>query len=268
MTRGPVPRRALAMVTLGGAATAVGALGAQRLPATFAAEPVAGARLGLLLAAVGAGGVVLAAAVGWGWRPVLRTLVVPARRFPRTCATLLGLVLALLATEVALRLLPAAPRVQEQRTGRHIGPDPVLGFRLLADASSRVVLRDRDGATRADAICTTDAMGRRTTPLPMPDGHRRAIAFLGCSITFGYGLADDATIPARCAARLSDAAVSNLACEGWGPHHALLLLRERAGALLPHLAEAPVAVFVWIDHHLDRLAGFHRVVSRAAAPWW
>jgi hypothetical protein len=153
----------------------------------------------------------------------------------------------------------------EVRSEPFVEPDAQLGYRLVRDREVAVQLvRARDGEVVGHARYGFDAAGHRRTVLPRADGHDRAVLFFGCSQTFGHGLDDDATVPSRYAAAMPRDLVTNLAVPGYGPNHALVLARDAAA--LPQLAlrqpalpQPPVAVFVWIDHHLLRLCGSLRV---------
>ena len=96
----------------------------------------------------------------------------------------------------------------------------------------------------------TDAGVRRTRGNPRGD----TWLFIGCSFTFGEGVEDHETLPARFSEQLGwEANVVNLAVSGWGPHHMLRVLEtDRLGG-----ARAPVkhVIYQAIPNHVVRAAG-------------
>jgi lysophospholipase L1-like esterase len=86
--------------------------------------------------------------------------------------------------------------------------------------NSRDRHRDRD----YDVTYTIDADGRRVTPSPP---HPRArIVFVGDSFTFGHGVEDDETFPARLGAAWPDVKVVNAGVNGWGLTQAYLAILD------------------------------------------
>ncbi len=253
-------RRVTALVLLGATGTALGALGLQHLPDRFAVDPTGAGKRALLLLVVLLLGLLAAATAAFGRQAVLATLLRPFLRCPRLAAAGVATLLSLLLAEGLLRLLPNRAAVQETRTGEQVQPDKALGYRPRPGGAARVVLRDRAGHVVTDATYHIGLDGRRVTPLPRAEGHRRTALLFGCSFAFGFGLSDGETIAAAWARAAPAERVHNLGCEGWGPHHALVLARQ-PGALPAALGEPSVAVFLWIDHHLDRIAGRFRVMS-------
>lgn len=235
-------------------------------------DPIAAAR-SAVLATVGLS--LAAAALLWA-----RTTVATVRRWrcerPRalrlllaavTTAIALGTVEALLRTPV---LAAPLPDVMLRAPG-FVVADPALGYRLDRDRVVEVELvRTRDEQVVRRVQYGLDAEGHRRTVLPQAAGHDRAVLFFGCSQTFGHGLADGETVPSRYAAAMPRDAVQNLAVPGYGPHHALQLASTEGGVRVPPFARRPVAVFLWIDHHLQRLCGALRVRNGygLGAPCW
>lgn len=99
------------------------------------------------------------------------------------------------------------------------------------------------------------------------DGHSRRMApcggeppngsfalFFGCSFTFGDGLTDEQTLPARFCAQLPGVESRNYAFGGYGVQQMFchLIRPEIAGEVN---AAAGLAFYVYIDHHLERLRG-------------
>ncbi|MGE3172714.1 MAG: hypothetical protein AB7O97_08810 [Planctomycetota bacterium] len=254
--------RLLATATaLAAAAVACGSFAARALGA-WPDDPIAVARNGCLAAAVAA-----TTALVWllhrRGRAVLRAML----RRPRLLRAGLGTaatLLVLLSVEGALRLRPTFGQSSDVllRSAPFVENDAQLGYRLVRNAWIEVdLVRARDDAPLGHVRYGLDAHRRRRTVLPQADGHDRAVAFFGCSQTFGHGLDDADTLPSRYAAHMPRDLVVNLAVPGYGPNHAVLLAQDPDAMALPALPRPPIAVFVWIDHHLRRLCGSLRVRS-------
>ena len=166
--------------------------------------------------------VALAIAVGIGWArsAVLATVLALAgavavaflvrTRAVRNGATLVAALLTtLLVAEGVLRLVKPVPgtgasdaHMQREEPQPLFVADPVTGWIPRPAATIRGV-RARDGRVIYDATYTLDAVGRRITP--GGDGPGDTILFLGDSFTFGDGVADADTLPARFAAATAGA---------------------------------------------------------------
>ena len=133
-----------------------------------------------------------------------------------------------------------------------------LGYELAPDNIIRHRCRDLDsGRTVSDACYRVNAAGFRETRGD-PDGDVHV--FLGCSLTFGFGLSDDETLPHH----FSEAGgfrhrVLNLGVNDYGPHQALRDLQ-----LDMHLGRAGVdpsrvksVVFTFFDDHARRAESPH-----------
>jgi hypothetical protein len=97
---------------------------------------------------------------------------------------------------------------------------------------------------------------------------RRFFVFLGCSYTMGEGIADSETFANRVVAGSAPANGFNLAMGGFGPNHALLLLRNghkdlRLSGI--HGTDG-TAIYTHIDDHSIRLLGSVRYFGRN--PFW
>lgn len=164
------------------------------------------------------------------------------RRALRALALALGLALALLAGEVVARVVgfEGSPR-------RYFWPgiyraDPETGWALLPDYRGAHVEYDHEAPT------TTNAQGWRG---PAWDAARAGAAVrvlcLGDSCTFGRGVADEATWPARLEARLRarglDAAVFNAGVPGWDSRQ-----EEAAFARLVDVVRPTVVVVAWLPN--------------------
>lgn len=127
-------------------------------------------------------------------------------------------------------------------------PDPDLGYALRAGARIRAVRSSPHGPV-FDATYTIGDDALRVTP---GDPAGPAIVFFGCSYTFGEGVADDETLPARVSAALGGAShVENRAATGWGPHQMLRALETGRAPIAPGTR----VFYQAIGDHVRRLAG-------------
>lgn len=127
-------------------------------------------------------------------------------------------------------------------------PDADLGYAPRARARIRA-LRTSDRGTVFDAVYTIGDDGLRVTPGD-PAGPR--IVFFGCSYTFGEGVADDETLPARVSAALgASARVENRAAGGWGPHQMLRALETGRAPIAPGTR----VFYQALGDHVRRAAG-------------
>ena len=77
-------------------------------------------------------------------------------------------------------------------------------------------------------------------------------AFFGCSFTFGQLVNSDKSLPAQFQRLRSRTHVYNYSVIGGGPHETLYRLRNFE---TPLKEKSGTAIFVWIDPHLERIAG-------------
>jgi hypothetical protein len=127
--------------------------------------------------------------------------------------------------------------------------DATLGVRAsIDDGVLHVVKTTVDGATIYDAHYTF-AGGYRI-------GHRApgrpVVWFLGCSLTFGEGVDDAASLPARFG-ELTNTDTYDFAFPGWGPHQALWLWQS--GELAKRAPSPRLVVFGSFPGHARRCAG-------------
>jgi hypothetical protein len=187
-------------------------------------------------------------------------LMVRALRRPRSVLRFYGAValLALAGIEVYLELArPCAIRVEPpSELMAHAAPHPELGYAPVPGSRQHTKAFCDDELVHATTY-TIDEDGMRVAR-QAPDGVP-TLAFFGCSLTYGTGLADAATYPNVVAARSGDRfRALNLAFAGWGPHQMLAQLESgRARSLL---VPAPThAFYLAIPAHMVRVAG--------RAPW-
>lgn len=160
----------------------------------------------------------------------------------RAAAVATGLLAALLAGEVLVRLSGATSATRRHFRPGIYAPDPALGWVLRPSYDGVHVEYDREVPT------TTNAHGARG---PAWDAARAAarvrVLALGDSCTFGRGVPDGATWPARLEAHLrargADAAVFNAGVEGYDTAQELEVLRRRAPLVRP-----TVVVVCWLSN--------------------
>jgi hypothetical protein len=131
---------------------------------------------------------------------------------------------------------------------------PPLGFELAPSNTIRHSRHDRkSGRILYDGVCTTNEHGFRTTR--GNDAAEATFIFLGCSVTFGYGLSDDQTMPHRFSeSLLFGQRVLNLAVSNYGPHHALreLETNRHAGRAGVNPEKVKAVFYGLIDDHARR----------------
>jgi len=176
----------------------------------------------------------------------------------RIALVALGLALGLGASLLvyAVRHGGDAPAYADPNDGsrvRHTVPHPDLGYVALPGRAVRA-RRTLDGRVLYDRVYTIDEGGWRVTPGARP-GPR--FLFFGCSNTFGIGLDDADTLPARFAAALAEPAdVRNRSLHGWGPHQMVRLLET---GRIDGDGPAVRAFYQSLPQHAVRAAG--------RAPW-
>jgi lysophospholipase L1-like esterase len=176
------------------------------------------------------------------------------RRARRTLVAVGALALALLAAEVAWRLLRTRG-FGPTTNPAYVERDDVLGWRYRPGAQVR---------HRTDEFDVAIAIGphgfRDATPAPPASSGSRPIVTLGDSLTFGWGVAEREAFPAVLE-ELTGVAVQNLGVSGYGTDQELLLF-ARAGADPP-----PRAVVVMVCGNDVEEVARRRAYGRAK-PWF
>lgn len=133
-------------------------------------------------------------------------------------------------------------------------PDHELGYALNPGARVSATRKWSDSTLFRVTYTITDAGVRRTRGNPLGD----TWLFMGCSFTFGEGVEDDETLPARFSEQLGwKANVVNLSATGYGAHHMLRLLETgRLGGVGPPVKHV---IYQAIPQHVERAVG--------RAPW-
>ena len=141
------------------------------------------------------------------------------------------------------------PRYPKRFFHDEIRPRPNQQVRSMArGAKSRKVVFDVD--------VTIDAYRRRIVPKANPGPAQEFIAFLGCSYTFGEGVSDDETLPARVQQQLPEHNVYNLGLFSYGPNDILDDFRDPDSAVLKGIEEEQgITIYYYMSNHYHRLFG-------------
>jgi uncharacterized protein YjeT (DUF2065 family) len=124
------------------------------------------------------------------------------RTYPRLLACLVGIILSvglLLVAEGTFYGINTAkqrllPRETSEDSGRLLQDDADLGYRNVPD--NQVVARKTvNGALAVQARYSTDAYGRRITPLVHAEKRTQFLLYMGDSFTFGAWVNDNETLP-------------------------------------------------------------------------
>ncbi len=155
------------------------------------------------------------------------------------------------------------------QTAPYFVADDRLRTRILPDAVTQESMRFTTGEFTYEKVTyTSDPSGRRTTPNRKTIAPQAHALFLGCSFTFGQGVADDATLPAQFA-RYSNGYFQayNDGVPGAGPSQAYLRLLqpETFDEVRPREG---IAIFSFIPDHLNRVAAYKlsRLLYIAGSP--
>ncbi len=164
-------------------------------------------------------------------------------------------VLVLGIVEATLWLASASPGEFDPDTAPHHGfvLHPDYGYGPLSPSRTHVI-KQFDGTVAYDVVYTIEANGLRLSP-PESGRGRGCVLFMGCSNTFGEGVADDQTMPWQVGVKTGgDFAVRNFGFQGWGPHQMLAALEsgnvERAAR-----CEVTHIVYLALYWHALRSAG-------------
>lgn len=185
-----------------------------------------------------------------------------ARHHPRWffflfCAVLVPLLWAAMESVfyalLRIRIARETPGVAAWEGGGLMEPDPYLGFRARPGAHVHMRLNGAEGAVR-ECDYTIDAAGRRCTPVEHEAGRDKFAFFFGCSFAFGEGVNDDETLEAHFARAAPEYMPYNFAFKAYGPQ-AMYLQVVEDGFAVDVTQHSGIAVYVFIDHHIDRAIG-------------
>lgn len=120
-----------------------------------------------------------------------------------------------------------------------------------------------------DVTYNYDPLYRRNVPNSPNTATEKFVLFFGGSQTFGEGLSDSETIPARVQSSLRDYRAYNYAYKGYGPHQMLKKLQTET--LSNEVRETHgIAFYQYFGFHLQRVIGAMSYVSWAGggAPYY
>ena len=179
-------------------------------------------------------------------------------RYPRGTALVIGILLSailLVCAEVFFFALNQAKtdhsRVED--FGVQFVRKEWLGFEN--HPSARFVHRLRLGDREIfNVTYSTDSLARRITPANNSGAKNRFGLFFGCSYTFGFGVADDATLPSQVGQLAPVYKPYNYGVIGYGAQHVMLKLQDPK--LRNEIEEKEgVLVYLFIDDHIQRVTG-------------
>jgi hypothetical protein len=199
-----------------------------------------------------------------GARPsgVRRALAAAVHRHRRAAAALFGLALSFVivaAVELAFLSFNQSHAGTRKLAAAFTRPDPLLGYSLLPGAETDAACSFGEESIYR-ARYTIDASGRRRTVVTTRPG-ARAVAFFGCSATFGEGLDDDETIPSAYGRLAANHLPVNFGVPGHGPNHVLARLESDGRPAIPKGPLPPIGVLLFIDAHVERCVGSMNVVN-------
>jgi hypothetical protein len=152
------------------------------------------------------------------------------------------------------------PSVQFSTTGRLFDEsDENFGFKHLANVHAGAAKKRGDNIVYS-VNYSTDAYGRRQTPVVDIEKRSRFVLFFGCSFTFGEGVNDNETLPYYVGERALGYRPYNYGVMGYGPQE--LLAKLETGRLRDELHEKDgILVYTFIDDHVRRAIGTLEVVN-------
>jgi len=131
--------------------------------------------------------------------------------------------------------------------------DKDLGYVPMPDKIFNPVVKF-DTFTLYNIHFTTDHFSRRINPFDTNKVHKKYALFFGCSITFGEGVNDSETFPARFAQDDKDYHSYNFGYSGYGPQQMLANLQK--ANLKDEIKEKDgVAFYTYISPHINRAIG-------------
>ena len=146
----------------------------------------------------------------------------------------------------------SSPNLEADHLGTHLGHVP------WADSVWHDV-KIVDGKTIFDAHYSIDELNRRITPGYDQEKDKYAV-FFGCSVGFGFGLADNQTIPYYFQQNTENYNSYNYAFNGWGANHMLARLEHKNLAEEVNEKEG-VGIYVFIWSHIRRAIGDMRIYT-------
>ena len=131
---------------------------------------------------------------------------------------------------------------------------PLLGYTLQKNCRTQAT-KYYDKKLLYDVTYTIDANGWRVVPYPSPDS-ATAVAFFGCSYTFGEGVNDNETLPYRFAEKSGGRFTAfNFGIHGYGPHQMLAILENELEKPALGVQRPRYAIYQALTSHVSRCTG-------------
>lgn len=146
--------------------------------------------------------------------------------------------------------------------------DKDLGYRHRPGVKARIrKKKKKTGETIFNVVYSTDPYRRRTTIPNNPND--KALLFLGCSYTFGWGVNDDETLPSQLAALMPGYQVFNYGQGGMGTSNVyqLMLSKDLHKQDVPKKA---AMIYLFLHVHIRRTLGVKSVAESFGQyfPWY
>ena len=158
---------------------------------------------------------------------------------------------------VTFNFINEGQRRDVQFTGEHAQAffqrDDWLGYRLVPDTQV-IASRKKENEILYEVVYSTDAYGRRVTPIAYLEPDPHFILFFGGSYTFGEGVNDNETMPYYVSQLAPRYKSYNYGVGGYGPQHMLAKLQsEKMTAEIDE--NQGILVYTFIGEHIGRAIG-------------
>lgn len=132
----------------------------------------------------------------------------------------------------------------------------------VKNCRSHVVMKKTDSNfVVADVHYSFDKYARRRIPSAKANSDN-FLVFLGCSFTYGESVNDEETFPNLVVKKFGNINGYNLGMDGYGPNLVLDLLSHENDFRLDGIhGKRGVAIYTFIDHHIERLLGSMSTVN-------
>ena len=199
------------------------------------------------------------------WTSAADALRYWVKNYPKAMALAVGLALMSAifgSTETFFYFLNRAKTtndVREFTEGKLNQRDPALGYKPLPNRQvvSKMRLRGRE---IFNVTYSTDAYGRRVTPVRRDKQTDRFLLFFGCSFTFGLGVEDYQTLPSVFGEMAPRFRPYNYGVDGYSPQQMLVKLQQPS--LKREIQEKEgLLVYTFIPDHVYRVKGAQHVAQ-------
>jgi hypothetical protein len=140
--------------------------------------------------------------------------------------------------------------------------DSYFGIFIKSNYSGKFTQRFYDGQLAYDVEYRINGRGRRITHGELDSERVRPFYFLGCSYVFGEGVGQLDTLPSQAAQMHGDFQFYNYGMHGWGPGNVLRSIRHESFAADVGRKKGGIAVYVFMDHHMNRALGTFDIYQR------